>query len=135
MDFVSEKEYVAAVQKLVSYNKADTQHIFLATEDPVAMKAFKDAAPPNWKIYVDTYNDMFLAHRQNRWNGNYRMSAKLKGLPGRVALASLLVAAEADGYVLTTKSNWSRMMNELRKNIVDPRLGPTRLIDLREGEE
>jgi hypothetical protein len=47
----------------------------------------------------------------------------------------LLVALEANYFVLTTASNWSRLMNELRKNVLDPSCGDcTRMIDLRPGE-
>jgi len=38
-----------------------------------------------------------------------------------IALASFVVTTEANGFILTLASNWSRMMNELRKNVVDPR--------------
>jgi hypothetical protein len=63
------------------------------------------------------------------------LAKKLKGRPGLVALASVLVAMQADDYVLTTKSNWSRLINELRKNVLDPRCGDcTRLVDLAPGE-
>jgi hypothetical protein len=48
---------------------------------------------------------------------------------------SLLVAMEANYFVLTTASNWSRLMNELRKNFVEPRCNNcTLMVDLKYGE-
>jgi hypothetical protein len=109
--------------------------IFLASEDPQAVLEFQQAAAShNWTVYLDAYYQEF--HNQREGNGDHvRMSERLHGRPGLVALASLLVAVQANDYVLTTKSNWSRLMNELRKNIVDPRCNScTRLVDLLPGE-
>jgi len=133
------QNYTQAVQQLLeaSNRPIDQANIFLATEDPKAVQAFQSAAPDGWKIYVDAYFSEMLPHRRpgNEFNGNPRMSKALDGKPGLVALASLLVAMEANDFVLTTKSNWSRLLNELRKNIVDPRCGQcTRMIDLQPGE-
>jgi hypothetical protein len=53
---------------------------------------------------------------------------------GLIALGSLLVAMEANMFVLTTKSNWSTLMNHLRTQIVDPQCGNcTDMMDLRPG--
>ena len=38
-----------------------------------------------------------------------------------VTLISVLIALEANAFVLTTTSNLSRLIDELRKNVVDPR--------------
>ena len=58
-----------------------------------------------------------------------------RGRPGLLALGSLLVAMEANDFVLTTSSNWSRLMNEIRISIIDPRCrNCTTLIDLNPGE-
>jgi hypothetical protein len=63
------------------------------------------------------------------------ITKELEGKPGLWAMGSLLVAMEANHFVLTTKSNWARLMNELRKNVMNPRCGNcTTLIDLEEGE-
>jgi acetyl-CoA acetyltransferase len=37
------------------------------------------------------------------------------------SLAALLVSMESNRFVLTRASNWSRLIDELRKNVVDPR--------------
>jgi hypothetical protein len=51
-------------------------------------------------------------------------------------LVSLLLAMEAQYYVVTSGSNWSRLIDELRKNVVDASCGGcTDLVDLREAIE
>jgi hypothetical protein len=41
------------------------------------------------------------------------------GFAGLQSLITLLVALEADNYVLTTDSNWSRLIDELRRSVID----------------
>jgi len=141
MRLVQMKEYIEAVKEIV--NKRDQKsngrddesiHIFLATEDPEAVTAFHEQAQPNWKIYVDQYFQDLLEHRNPEYNGNPKMTKELEGSPGVIALGSLLLAMEANDFVLTTASNWSRLMDELRKNILNPRCNNcTTMIDLRYG--
>lgn len=45
------------------------------------------------------------------------------GKAGLQSLGALLISMQANRYVLSTGSNWSRLINELRKNIIDPRCG------------
>jgi hypothetical protein len=138
MTLVSIEEYVQAVHNILTARRIlsdESVHIFLATEDPKAVSAFTQAAPSDWNIYVDQYFHDFLAFRSDEYNGNPRMAVELEGEPGLRALGSLLVAMEATDYVLTTQSNWSRLMNELRKTILEHQCrGCTRVIDLRKGE-
>jgi hypothetical protein len=133
MELVQVDQYVLAVQRLRP-NQTNV-HVFLATEDPFAVHSFRKAAPESWTIYVDAYFDEFKDQRNPNYNGNPKMSKDLHGSPGLVAIASLLVALEANDFVLTTASNWSRLLNELRQTIVHPRVPQgTRMIDLRPGE-
>ena len=72
--------------------------------------------------------------RPDEGNNALESARRSEGRAGTIALASLLIAMEADEFVLTTGSNWSRLMNEIRKNIIDPRChGCTEMIDLRPG--
>lgn len=134
MNLVPIQEYVDAVQKLASDSnlKGSEVNIFLATEDPQAVTQFQDAAQAHqWKVFVGTYFQDFHAERDQRIHGNPRMSKKLDGRPGLVAVASLLIALQANHFVLTTRSNWSRLIDELRTNVLDPRCDScTQLIDL-----
>ena len=147
MQLVNEKTYVMAVKSLLvkrlQKKKEGTNqknpreddeevNIYLATEDPAAVQAFRKEAPDEWNIYLDHYYTEMLPHRIDEYNGSPKTSKLLKGRTGLVAMGSLLVAMEANDYVLTTASNWSRLMNELREMIVDPRCnGCTSMIDLR----
>ena len=131
-------EFIAAVEKIVEEKKLNSVHILLCTEDPIAEDEFRRAAHPSWTIYVDNFYTQYLPHRINRtlvFNGPSYITKDLNGKPGLWALGSLLVAMEANYFVMTTKSNWARLMNELRKNVVDPRCGNcTYMIDLQYGE-
>jgi hypothetical protein len=137
MKLVSIESYIDGVRQLLLQqgHHQDPVRIFLATEDPDAVQAFQNAAPDNWTIYVDHYFHEMLPHRRTTYNGSPLMSKDLHGRPGLVALGSLLVSMEANAWVLTTNSNWSRLMNEIRQSIVDPRCGNcTTMIDLSPGE-
>jgi hypothetical protein len=135
MELLPVSKYVVAARKLVRGNSSSVG-IFLATEDPRAVQEFQQAvAPYNWSVYLDAYYQEFNSYHTVGYNNNPKMSKSLSGRPGFVALASVLVAMQANDFVLTTRSNWSRLMNELRKNIVDPRCdGCTRMIDLQPFE-
>ena len=93
-------------------------HIYLATEDPTAVRAMRANMPLHWKLYVDPNVREFSKYRQRGYNGNVRMIKAQRGTPALSGLASLLITMEANDFVLTTASNWSRLMNELRRFIV-----------------
>jgi hypothetical protein len=116
----------------------DEVNIFLATEDPEALDEFQKAAPKVWNIYIDQYYIENLEYRNNIgniYNVNTMVAAQYNGKTGLLALGSLLVAMEANDYVLTTGSNWSRLINELRLNVLNPRCDHcTTMIDLCKGE-
>jgi hypothetical protein len=130
--------YINAVKRILEQRlSTEGVHIFLATEDPKAVDAFQKAAPKSWNIYVDQYFHDMLPFRQKEdvYNQGPKVSRETKGRAGLIALGSLLVSMEANDYVLTTASNWSRMMNELRKNVLDPRCNNcTHMEDLKYGE-
>jgi hypothetical protein len=130
-------EYIKAVKKILKQRKMseDEAHIFLATEDPEALRQFTEEMPKGWEVYVDQFYTEMLPYRIDEYNGNPKMSRKLRGKTGLIALGSLLVSVESNFYVLTTASNWSRLMNEIRKNVIDPRCNNcTIMIDLKSGE-
>ena len=130
-------EYITAVSDLLIQGKSNnsTANIYLASEDPEAYRAFSRAAPPGWMIYTDRMVTELSEFRPADGNQASTMAKNTKGRAGLVALGSLLVALEADNFVLTTGSNWSRLINELRKNVVDRKCGNcTKMIDLRRGE-
>ena len=139
MELVPIVDYMKAIHDIVEARGTNQNvSIFLATEDPKAVKAFQEAAPKEWTIYLDQYYRDLLPYRQKEdvYNQNPMTAKETKGRAGLVALGSLLLSMEANDYVLTTSSNWSRLMNELRKNVLDPRCNNcTRMIDLRYMEQ
>jgi len=136
MDLASVEEYVKGVSDLLEQQGRgnSTANVYLATEDPKAKEAFLEAVPTGWSVYVDRTIDELNDFRPAKGNRASHTTKNTKGRAGLVAMGSLLVAMEAKHYVLTTKSNWSRMMDFLRTNILDPRCGNcTRIVDLRPG--
>jgi hypothetical protein len=134
MRLVPVSNYMQAIQQVLDRRKSNdkTVNILLATEDPKAVEEFRQLAPPEWNIYLDQYYTDMLPYRKSEYNGSPKMSAQLNGRTGLVALGSLLVAMEANDFILTTASNWSRLYNELRKSIVNPRCNDcTTMADLR----
>jgi cytochrome c5 len=142
MDLAPAAEYIAAIHTLLNTSStnanatnAEPVAIYLSTEDPRAAAAFRNATPPNWTVYVDRTIHELDTYRPAKGNRASWTTRNTRGRAGLVALGSLLVALEANLFVLTTKSNWSRLLNELRKNVIHPRCGNcTRMIDLRPGE-
>jgi hypothetical protein len=137
MTLIHVDQYVQAVRQIqIDRNRpVEKAHVFLATEDPRAVYEFVSSAPDGWTIYVDAYFQEMFPHRiGDSYNSIPQMAQTLRGRPGIVALGSLLVAMEANDFVLTTASNWSRLLNELRMNVVDPRCNHcTSVIDLKHG--
>mmetsp|Transcript_17487 Transcript_17487/g.29048 ORF Transcript_17487/g.29048 Transcript_17487/m.29048 type:complete len:400 (-) Transcript_17487:180-1379(-) len=131
-------QYIDAIKKIVDENKLSSVHVLVCTEDPKALTAFREVADPTWNIYVDQFYNDYLPYRENRvivYNVPSHIANETKGKAGLWAMGSLLVALEANFFVLATKSNWSRVMNELRRNVVDSRCnGCTQMIDLKEYE-
>ena len=134
MDLVSIDEVVNATVSLLTPEEMSGRrsvHIYVATEDRQALMLFREAAVPRkWQVHSSgpispdygSYSMTSVAH-------------KSKGKAGLQSLAALLIALEANRYVLTRGSNWSRLIDELRKSVLDSRCGNcTVMIDLREGE-
>jgi hypothetical protein len=125
MERVSVENYTLAIQNLLERRpERSPVNIFLATEDPQAVKQFREAAKLlNWTLFVDPYVREMKRYYRGGINNNPKMTKKLQGKPAISALASLLISLEANTFVLVTKSNWSRMINELRQAVIDPRCG------------
>jgi hypothetical protein len=134
MELASIDELINATQSLLTPDEISGRkpvHIYVATEDAEARHLFREAAEArNWKV-----------HSSGPFNpaiGPYFMLWVAEGSDGRAglqSLAALLIAMEANRYVLTRGSNWSRLIDELRKSVVDSRCGNcTVMVDLREGE-
>jgi hypothetical protein len=131
-------EAIARIRKARGDNLHERVPILLCTENPKAVAAFRWIAPLNYQIYVDQFYYEMLPHRPKDdavYNLVPKMARSLQGKTGLWALGSLLVAMEADAFVLVLSSHWSRLMNELRKNVLDPRCKSCTLMeDAAKGE-
>ncbi|CAB9518479.1 expressed unknown protein [Seminavis robusta] len=128
------KDYVKEVHKLIGRHKTKDPnyplHVYIAAEDVNAIDGFQNASPKHWKIH---HSGPLTKKRKGVEIKNMAKMASSKA--GLSSLGALLLSMEANYYVLTTKSNWSRLINELRKNVIDPRCnGCTRMSDLIPGE-
>ena len=136
MDLVNLTDYLDAVRTVLTDagRPTDRANIFVATEDPKVVAELKNATPPGWNIYYDPTVEELQTFRPPKGNRASHMARNTKGRAGLMGLGSLLVALEAKLFVLTTGSNWSRMIDHLRTNIIDKRCGNcTKMIDLRPG--
>lgn len=133
---VAVKGYMDAVSVLLheTYGHNRTASIYLATEDPRAYLEFQAATPTGWKVYYDLTVEELNPFRPPKGNRASHMAKNSKGRAGLAGFASLLVAMEAKLFVLTTTSNWSRLMDHLRRNVINPRCNNcTKMIDLVSG--
>jgi hypothetical protein len=112
--------YIDAVKSLLRQEELDGSkpvHIYLATEDPNAKQQFSSRAEKlHWTVYSSGPTNVV--------NGEvhmYKVAMSTKGATGLDSLAALLVSLQANRYVLGTGSNWSRLINELRKAVLNPR--------------
>ncbi|KAL3935169.1 MAG: hypothetical protein SGBAC_009257 [Bacillariaceae sp.] len=124
MDLATIEEYIDAIQSLIQSDSSlvgpdGLVHIYLATEDPKAHNEFVAAVPNHWKVYADITLQEINAFRPVKGNRASHATRNTKGRAGLVAMGSLLVALEAKAYVLTTKSNFSSLINHLRRKIVN----------------
>merc|ERR1711879_325865 len=140
MKLVSMKDYVNAVRNITANRFRKSVNIYLATEDPKAATSFIQNSDSDWNIYVDRTIQLEKGirpideHEIRYKKMDSKMATESKGLIGRYVMAAFVIAVEADDYVLTTKSNWSRLMNEVRLSVIDKMCGNcTNMIDLRQG--
>lgn len=134
-DLVPIESFINATKQIVKEKKIRVVNILLCTEDANAVDAFMEQKPKEWNVYFDQFYTKMLPYRAKFYSsvrpnrpenttyndiGEISMGL-LKGKGGLWTLGSLLVAMEANIFILSTMSNWSRLMNELRKGILDPR--------------
>ena len=128
MELVTLEEYINGTTSLLTEDEISgvkDVHVYVVTEDPNAVNQFRESSPVNWKIHS--------SGPKNPTSSSSMMQAatRSKGRAGLESLAALLISLEANRYVLVSGSNWSRLINELRKSVVDSRCGQcTKMIDL-----
>ena len=120
MKLVSIEDYVDATKQILTQKERDGEqevNIYLASEDPIAVQKFQEGAPRNWVIHQSGPK---VSENRERMR---EVATDSDGKAGLQSLGALLISMQANRYVLATGSNWSRLINELRKNIIDPRCG------------
>mmetsp|Transcript_37403 Transcript_37403/g.112082 ORF Transcript_37403/g.112082 Transcript_37403/m.112082 type:complete len:143 (-) Transcript_37403:99-527(-) len=109
-------------------------HVYIASMDQEVLDEFREAAPEEWVIHKAS-NDIVTATNVTGEADAFIVLDWMSGGHGLQSLGALLVEFQANRYVLTTRSNWSRLLNELRSNIIDPRCGGcTRMVDICYGQ-
>jgi hypothetical protein len=121
MKLVSIEKYLDATKKLLTDDELDGKkkvHIYVASEDSRALRLYNDSAPDHWIIHSSgPTTQSSVTGEDQKMNDIAKIS---EGRAGLESLAALLISMEANRYVLATGSNWSRLINELRKNVVNP---------------
>lgn len=123
------ESYIRGVLRVLESRKSSNPvHIYLASEDNDALNAFMSAASPHgWIIHTSGPTQVTKKEK--------KMMEFRSGPNGLSSMGALLLSMQSNYYVLATTSNWSRLINELRAGIVDPRCGGcTKFIDLHPGE-
>ena len=128
-------KYIEAVTTLVKKHSIPSPvSIFVMSEDVSALAAFKQSANPNWRIFHYDYDDpaAIASHRTGEIDALkssttneqkeelfYTFGKDKTNVQGAWSLITLLLSLESQYFVLTTSSNWSRLVNELRESILD----------------
>lgn len=138
MDLVHESEYYSAIAALVSKYSIAKPHIYVTTESLSAVtKLSQEIANRNASWALHYYAPaVFQATSNNKGTQltTMEMAKHSQGSLGLASLIALLIAMEAKYFVLTSGSNWSRLIDELRVSVADPACGGcTKMVDLREG--
>lgn len=107
MRLVSNSEYIEAIESFGLTNV----NIFLITEDPKAFEEFqKLCEQKNWKLFSYRPSEDCARGRSYGW-----VDKTCDGLLSRQSIIGVLISLYAKYYVLTFASNWSRLIDELRR--------------------
>ena len=153
-------KYIKGVETLVEKHSIPSPvSIFVMSEDVSALAAFKGAAAQqhgvvldslsamlDWQIFHYDYDDpaAIASHQAGELNAMdssttleqkeelfYTFGKDKADIQGAWSLITLLLSLESQYFVLTTASNWSRLVNELRETITDVDCGGcTDVVDL-----
>ena len=123
------ENYVNAIQLLADAYNLETPCVVFMTEDPSATLAFRSMIRKDFFIIV---NDQAIF--PNSTTHSKIAAQESNGSIGLQSLLSLLMSTEANYFVLTTDSNWSRLINSIRSTIIDRQCGNcTVMVDMSQG--
>ena len=135
MKLVTQAEYVEAIDRIVIRHNMTSPHVYVTTESLEGIVTFRAEVKKrgkNWNIH----HYAPAVYNSDTQTPPARMARNSQGGIGRHSLIALLLAMEGKYYVMTSGSNWSRLINELRKNVVDVDCNScTECVDLREAFE
>jgi hypothetical protein len=136
MDLVHQHDYVTSIEKMVEAQTLTSPHIYVTTESMDALVKLQDELDSHnktsWKLHY--YAPAVFNSTAEGVVSPMDMATHSGGIIGKTSLVALLLAMEAKYYVLTTGSNWSRLIDELRKAVVDVSCGGcTHMVDLRQA--
>jgi hypothetical protein len=145
MKLVTQQEYVDAITALAANETITHPKVFVTTESKDALnklEAYVREHRPTWTLYnygqsvYDGGGGHHVAGHSIHSSAAspMQMARNTNGLIGRASLIALLFAMESRYYVLTSGSNWSRLIDELRRNVIDRKCGGcTKMVDLRQA--
>ena len=66
MRLVNVEQYVDAVKAITAHlnDTTNTRHVLLCTEDPRAVKAFRNTIPSDWELYIDGFYTKYAPFRE-----------------------------------------------------------------------
>jgi len=133
MNLVSDQVFIINIDYLIKKKIIPASPtIFVITENTESWHSFQRAVAeeirPTWKLVRYSYTHLNDTESEKLPAYNAQVTGGSSGLS---SIISLLIGLEAKYFLLTTGSNWSRLLNELRQNVVDARCGNcTYMVDL-----
>jgi hypothetical protein len=121
-------DYLAAIAAVVKEHAIEHPVIYLVTESSDAVQEITQNLHQ-----VNLTNAVVLSHGYHLSDHQKRDAIpNVHGSIGRANMVSLLLSLESRYFILTTASNWSRVIDELRRNVLEEihGAGYTQMIDL-----
>lgn len=128
MKLVSQEEFVASIDGMAKNHSISHPKVFITTESNHALtsiQAYVSDHRKHWTLYhyaPSVYETRFRfepATNTTIHHNPMNVARHTGGSIGRASIVSLMLALEAKYYILTSGSNWSRLIDELRKNVVN----------------
>lgn len=138
MKLVTQQEFVDAIDAIATTHNLTHPKVFVTTESKEALEKIEQyvkSHKPTWTLY--NYGPSVFeskAPSAAMATSPMNMARHTGGIIGKASIIALLYAMESRYYVLTSGSNWSRLIDELRRNVVDYKCGNcTVMVDLRQA--
>jgi len=132
MKLVTPLEYYNAIDNFIDRHPHLTDpHIYVTTESLDGLEKVQEQLKKHQKTWKVHYYAPAIFNSKEVISP-MDMADKTQGSIGKHSIIALLLAMEARYYIMTSGSNWSRLIDELRKNVVDVQCNKcTEMVDLR----